>query len=65
MKKIWWVSCKKFTCIVEVDKFNHIVGGAPIIKRYKGQPLTKMMIENRVDRISIIRTKDDEKNKTT
>lgn len=34
---VWWMSCKKMTVKV-ITKQNSIVGGAPIINRFVGQP---------------------------
>ena len=39
----FWVTCKKFTCLVQVEN-RKIVGGAPIIRRWIGQNFEKLLI---------------------
>jgi len=39
----YWVSCQKFTVCVTVDQNNIIRVPAPIVKKFKGQPLSNLM----------------------
>ena len=39
----YWLSSKKMTISVDVDDKNIIKQGAPIIKVFKGQPLTNLI----------------------
>jgi hypothetical protein len=38
-----WVSCTRFTVLVETDERGVIVGGAPIVRRFIGQPLHALL----------------------
>jgi len=50
----WWVSCERFTCLVQVS--NHkIVGGAPIIKKWIGREFGDFLIKYQVDRVSLLK----------
>lgn len=46
-KRYFWVSCVKFTCYVETDdipgKACVIIGGAPIIRKFIGQPFPNLV----------------------
>lgn len=50
----WWVSCVKFTCLVQV-KGNKIVGGAPIIKNWIGRSFKDFLVSCEIDRICLMR----------
>lgn len=38
----YWLSCKKFTVQVEVDDNGIITEGAPIVKKFVGQPIVNL-----------------------
>lgn len=37
-----WVSCRRFTVLCIVDKSSKIVDGAPLIRRFKEQPVKNL-----------------------
>ena len=39
----WWVSSPRMTIWVQVNLMGKIVDGAPIIKRFKNQPLINLI----------------------
>lgn len=39
---LYWVSCNKFTCGVEIDDEGIIIKCAPIVKRFKGQGIENL-----------------------
>lgn len=40
---IHWVSCAKFTVRVETDERGVVTGGAPLVRKFKGQPLKNLL----------------------
>lgn len=38
-----WISCDGFTCIVDVDGKDIIIAAAPIVGKFKGQPLNNLL----------------------
>jgi hypothetical protein len=48
----WWVSCKRFTCLVETQD-HKIIGGAPIIRRWIGREFENLLVECGIDRLSL------------
>lgn len=50
----WWVSCVRFTCLVQV-KGNKIVGGAPIIKKWIGRSFEDFLVNCEIDRMCLMR----------
>ena len=38
-----WVSCLRFTVMVETDVRGIVTGGAPIVRRFQGQPLKNLL----------------------
>ena len=49
----WWVSCKRFTCLVETQD-GVIVGGAPIIRRWIGWEFENLLVECGIDRFDLL-----------
>ena len=41
--KKYRVSCLSFTVLVEVDQFHRIIGGAPLINKFRGQDFDKLI----------------------
>jgi hypothetical protein len=39
----WWVSCPRFTCWVRTDERMRITDGAPIVRRFIGQGLPRLL----------------------
>ena len=39
----WWVSSTIMTCLVVTDERQRIIGGAPIIRRFIGQGLPRLV----------------------
>jgi hypothetical protein len=37
-----WISCKKFTCKVVVDRDGKIVDAAPIVAKFRGQSIVAL-----------------------
>lgn len=40
---VWWLSTERMTGQVEIDAAGRIVGGAPIFRRFRGQPMIKLI----------------------
>lgn len=38
-----WVSCPKFTVLVETDAEDRITWAAPIVRKFRGQPLANLL----------------------
>ena len=38
----WWFSCNKFTVFVETDDDSVIAKTAPVVRKFVGQPLSKL-----------------------
>lgn len=38
-----WVSCAKFTVRVDTDERGIVTGGAPLVRKFKGQPLKNLL----------------------
>jgi hypothetical protein len=55
----FWVTCKKFTCLVQV-KNHKIIGGAPIIRRWIGQNFHKLLVYYKVDSFCVLYGKENE-----
>jgi len=55
----WWVSCEKFTCLVQV-KDHKVIGGAPIIKKWIGEEFEGLLIECQADRLSLLKMGDND-----
>lgn len=48
------VTCKKFTCLVQVED-HKIVGGAPIVRKWIGQSFEKFLVHYEVDGFGTIK----------
>lgn len=49
------ITSQKITCLVTVDRFNRIVSGAPITRKWWGQSLSRLLIAWKVDGITVLR----------
>jgi hypothetical protein len=43
LNKDWWLSSAKMTVRVTVDRSARVIAGPPIVKRFVGQPLVRLM----------------------
>lgn len=39
----YWISCKKFTVEVETNPHGIVTHAAPIVRKFQGQPLNKLL----------------------
>ena len=65
MKNDWFISCKIFTCWVKTDDssgITTIIDSAPILNRWIGQSLYKLLTHAKynIDGMSLIKTEETE-----
>jgi hypothetical protein len=44
VRRAWWVSTPGWTCLVETDTARQIVHAAPLLRRWRGQPLQALVV---------------------
>jgi hypothetical protein len=60
----YWVTCPKFTCLVDVNEHDVIVGGAPIVRQWIGKKFYKFAVDCGIDGISVIQVKFERRKET-